>query len=272
MSDLPPDLLATLDELGVAVERTWREASRAYGAAVGSNGRLFFRHSDDLADHPRFDFEARIRLAIGGDGLLRAPAVLRRGPGWMVEQWVEREPCQGAAAMRAVADASLEVSGLVLPPRADAPTTGGNARRLRPSVFLTPFLLDALRMRRLLRSSALPRVTSHGDFHPNNVYWSAGSVWAFDWELATQAPLGVDALRFWCSMPDADDRAELFERLVEGVGRAHRPALLQLRYAVLVRTLAGARANRAAFDRDTALADRLTALLPAARREAVSRA
>jgi aminoglycoside phosphotransferase (APT) family kinase protein len=141
---------------------------------------------------------------------------------------------------------------------------------LRPGILFTPFVVDAVRMRRLLQSSPLPRRASHGDFHPNNIYWSGEAVWAFDWELAGQAPLGVDALRFWCSVPDAADRAELFERLVAGVGEEHRRALFRLRYAVVVRTLAGARSNRVAFDRDDALADRLGALLPIVRREALS--
>lgn len=270
MSDVPAEVLAVLDELGASVERTWREGRRAYGAAAAADGRFFFRFSDDPGDHARFDFEARVRAAIPLGGVLRAPAVLRRGTGWMVEQWVDRGPCVGPAAMRAVADAAVEVTALSLPPRSDAPSTGGNARRLRPGILFTPFVVDAVRMRRLLRSSPLPRRASHGDFHPNNVYWSDGSVWAFDWELAGEAPVGVDALRFWCSVPDPDDRAVLFERLVAGVGEAHRPALLRLRYAVVVRTLAGARSNRAAFDRDDALAQRLTALLPVARREALS--
>lgn len=270
MSDVPAEVLAVLDELGVSVERTWREVHRGYGTASGPRGRLFFRFSDDPLDCARIDFEARVRAAVPGDGMLHVPAVLRQGPGWMVEQWVERQPCEGPVAMRAVADAAVEVHRVRLPLRSGAPASSGNARRLRPGILFTPFLVDALRMRRLLRSSLLPWGTGHGDFHPNNVYWSQGAVWAFDWELAGEAPLGVDALRFWCSVPDPADRAELFERLVERVGSEHRPALLKLRYAVVVRTLAGARANKAHFDRDDALAERLTALLAVVRGEALS--
>lgn len=266
MNDSPPEMLAALEALGATPERWRRNGHRAYCWA----GEHFARFSTAPGDIARLAFERAVRDAVHAldSPVLRTPAVLAFGDHWMVEERIVPEP----PVMEAVANAAVAVASLTLPDRPGAEAREGrmHALRRRLSLLGTSLVRDAARAKAIMRDSALPSVTSHGDFHPNNVFVSGGTVWVVDWELAGTAPAGSDSLRYWCAVEAPEDRHVLFEALVSRLGEEHRQTLLQLRYALVVRSLVGARANVAGFDRNPVLADRLAAMLPELRREALN--
>jgi thiamine kinase-like enzyme len=106
-------------------------------------------------------------------------------------------------------------------------------------------------------------VTIHGDFHPGNVLISADAAWVVDWELCSHGPAASDLLHFGSTVESAEDRERLLEAAIELAG--DRSEAQRLAYAVLVRATAAKLSAAQPFDRDPEGAERLLALLPAAR-------
>jgi Phosphotransferase enzyme family len=250
------------------VQRTWREHLRGYLFADSPDGRLFGRWSEDPQDEATLAHEAAMREIVGTDGPLRAPPVLERAAGWLLEEAVDPEPCEGPEAIDAVAAAAEFIPQLELP-LAPARAGRGRSLRTRARILRSPLPLRELRAaRRTLADPGLPPVTSHGDFHRGNVLVHDGAAWVVDWELSGRRPAGYDLMQFWATLERAEDRERLFEAAVVVVGPTHRPALLRLRHALVVRTIAGKFAAPMAFDRDRRGAHDLLELLPGIREEA----
>lgn len=265
--DVPAALLDAIRFHGAEPERWWRTGPRLYGEAAGPGGRLFARYSTTPSDDDVFAYEAAVRAALPPDGVVRAPAVMGRGPGWMVERWVEAAPADPAV----VVAATTEIAGLVLPRRPPAVRERWTVA-LRRRLSLPPALAaDVVRARRMRRWLSLPTGTAHGDFHPGNVFGADGKVWVIDWELAGTAPVGTDGVHYSCFL-ERVAADELFEGVVAAVGARHRADLARLRYVRLVGLLLGARAHPLASERDEPLAARLLERLPDVRRQALAAA
>jgi len=250
------------------VQRTWREHLRGYLFADSPEGQLFGRWSDDPEDEATLAHEAAAREIVGTDGPLRAPPVLERAAGWLLEEAVDPEPCEGPEPIDAVAAAAERIPQLDLPP-APARTGRGGSVRTRARLLRSPLPLRDLRSaRRTLADPGLPPVTSHGDFHRGNVLVQDGAAWVVDWELSGERPAGYDLMQFWATLERAEDRERLFEAAAAAVGATRRPALLRLRHALVVRTIAGKFAAPMAFDRDRAGAQDLLEALPEVRAQA----
>ena len=250
------------------MQRTWREHLRGYLFADSPEGRLFGRWSEDPEDEAMLAHEAAVREIVGTDGPLRAPLVLEWAAGWLLEKAVDSEPFEGAEPIDAVVAAAGRIPQLDLP-RAPARTGRGGSLRTRARLLRSPLPLRDLRAaRRTLADPGLPAVTSHGDFHRGNVLMQDGVAWVVDWELSGERPAGYDLMQFWATLERAADRERLFEASVASVGTTNRPALLRLRHALVVRTIAGKLAAPRAFDRDRGGAHALLELLPEIREEA----
>ena len=250
------------------MQRTWREHLRGYLFADSPEGRLFGRWSDDPQDEATLSHEAAVREIVGTEGPLRAPRVLEQAAGWLLEEAVDSEPCEGPERIGAVAAAAERIPHLDLPP-APARRGRGGSLRTRARILRSPLPLRDLRMaRRTLDDPGLPSVTSHGDFHRGNVLVQDSAAWVVVWELSGERPAGYDLMQFWATLERAEDRERLFEAAVAAVGTTHRPALLRLRHALVVRTIAGKFAAPMAFDRDRGGAHDLLELLPELRAEA----
>lgn len=262
---IPPGLAEALERRGAKLERAWWEGSRSYLLATSPEGRLFGRASRDPADATMLQHEAAVREIVGSEGPLRAPPVLERGPGWLLETAIEPEPFGGADHVGLVAAAAERLQGLELPEppaRAERPSV-----RARLRLLASPLpVADLRRARRVMAEIRLPLVTTHGDFHPGNVLINGGAAWVVDWELSGRGPAGSDLLLFGSTVERAEDRERLLESAVELAG--DRSEALRLAYAVLVRATAAKLSARQPFDRDPQGAKRLLALLPASRRAA----
>jgi len=271
---IPAELTAALRARGATVEHGWREGPRGYLRASSPAGPLFARYSEDAADRPRLMHEAAVRAALGESGPLRAPAVFEQGPGWLVERRIETEPLCGPVAVDAALAALGELAVRDLPASLPTGNPGLQARlarrrRLARRLRLTRSALsvrDLLRARQLLASSPLLPVASHGDFHAGNVLFADGATWIVDWELSGRRPLGYDAMMLWPTLADEADRERLLAGALELVSPRHRDALLDLRYALVVRMTAGLLAADAPLDRDPAAARAWLARLPELRR------
>jgi Phosphotransferase enzyme family len=260
VSELPPDAPAGLQAAleGAALTGFWREGARAYGRAEGDR---FVRWSADPADRVVLAHEAEVRAAIGAHGALRCPPVLARGPGWLVERAVRAEPVSGA--IDAVVEAAAALAPLRLPELVH--TSAGNrfeAARHRLRLARSPVARELLQARRLLARSPLPLVTSHGDFHAGNLLMEDGRPWVVDWELVGRRPAGYDLMQLWSTLSAAEDRERLFAAAVALVGEPMRLHLRDLRYAVVVRTIASKLVPVIELNADPDGARTLMALLP----------
>jgi hypothetical protein len=276
-TDLPPglpqELRAELSARDAVVGRWWRLGRRLYLHADGPQGPLFARASSDPRDAERLDHEVAVRAIVGTEGPLRAPPVLTRGRSWMLEVGIRRRPWAGAEDVDAVLAAGERISTLDLPP---VPRGGARsalwaslARRIRLTRSPLP-LADVVRARRMGAGRSLPRVTSHGDFHAKNVLIDERATWVVDWELTGHRPAGTDPLRFWTTVERHEDRERLWEGTVALVGARHRRALAELRYVLLVRTIANKLTDVHPERREPEAAAALLALLPEVRAEAGS--
>jgi hypothetical protein len=266
--DRPPELSRALAERRATVTEVWRESRRVYLRATGPEGDVFARYTTNPDDEQTLTHEVAVREIVGSDGDLRSPAVLERGPSWLLEQAIAAEPCRGAAAVDTIVAAAAAISRLHLPdgpaPRGYSPLT-----RLRSAARLvrSPLpLRDLVTARRIFASTELPMVSAHGDFQRHNLLYSSGTLWVVDWELSGRLPAGLDLMKAWATLELDEDRERLFEAAVDLLGERQRGRLEQLRYAMAVTTLAGDLASPRAFDRDTAEADELLRLLPQIRR------
>ena len=261
--DAPDGLRDALD--GAKVTRFWREGTRAYGYAGG--GR-FVRWSGEPGDAAVLAHEAVVRDAIGPDGVLRAPPVLARGPGWLLERAVAAGPVAGERAIDAAVAAAGALAALELPELDGAPErSGGRLATARRNVRLVrgPIARDLLAARRLLARTPLPLVTSHGDFHAGNLLMDGDRPWVVDWELVGRRPAAFDLMQLWPTLGDPADREHLLEAAVALVGEPMRDHVLALRYVLVVRTIASKLVPAHDFNADTAGARELLAQLPALR-------
>lgn len=250
------------------MQRTWREHLRGYLFADSPDGRFFGRWSDDPADEAMLAHEVAVREIVGTEGPLRAPPVLERAEGWLLEQAVHPEPCEGSDRIDVVSLASERIAQLDLPP-APARTGRGGSLRARARILRSPLpLRDLLGARRTLAAPGLPPVTSHGDFHLGNVLVKDGVAWVVDWELSGEHPAGYDLMQFWATLERDEDRERLFEAAVTSIGATRRPQLLRLRHALVVRTIAAKLGAVMSFDSDRAGAYDLLEVLPEVRAEA----
>jgi hypothetical protein len=251
----PAGLREALAERGAEVEEAWREGPRAYLRA----GPVFARYSLAELDAPVLEHEASVRALVGEEGPLRAPPVLARGAGWLLERRVvpEDEPVEVVLA------AAAELAELELPSPPVSPrrrlSLGPLRRRLR--LLGRPRLAAELaRARRLLAATRLPEVTTHGDFHPGNVLRAGGAAWVIDWELAGHGPAGYDLMRYWATLADPVEREGLYAGALELTGDELQ--LTRLRYAIAVITAADKLSHPEALNRDEEGAAAILAMLP----------
>ena len=268
---LPSGLAKALSARAASEVESWRVGRRVYVRASSPAGPLFARFSLDPTDRETLAHERAVRGIVGSEGgTLRAPPVLEAGPDWLLEVEITPEVARGPSWVDAAALAAAAVAKLVLPNRpplrASRPVAAVG-RRLRWLASPVP-LADIVRARRLVAASALPRATSHGDFHARNVLVSGGVAWVVDWELSGRRPAGYDMMRLWAGLADDGDRTRAFEAAVATVGAAARTELLRLRYAVAVQTAVGMLAAKHEFDRDPSGGRALLRLLPDLRAEA----
>jgi len=262
--------MAALSALGAVMSNMWREGRRAYVEATSTRGPLFSRYSTDPADIPVLEHEADVRRIIGEDGALRTPAVIEAGPGWLIEEQKDTQPVAGEAIdslLTAAADLpQRELPAFEHHPARSAAMIAAARRRTRLALSALP-LRDVARARAIIAESPLPQVTSHGDLHAGNVLVSEGDAWLVDWELSGDRPAGYDLMQLWPTLAHERDRERLWEGAVEIVGRPHRRALAQMRYALAVRTIANKLCSPARFQRDFEGGRRILALLPELRAE-----
>lgn len=267
---LPPDapvaLVAALSALGAIISNLWREGRRAYVRAESPTGPLFSRYSTDRADVPVLEHEADVRQIIGDDGALRTPAVIEAGPGWLIEEQKDAQPVSGPEAIDSVLAAAADLPGRELPvveheTVRTAALIAAARRRTKLALSALP-LRDVARARAIIAEPGLPQVTSHGDLHAGNVLVSDGDTWLVDWELSGDRPAGYDLMQLWPTLADEADRERLWRGAIDIVGRQHRRALAELRYALAVRTIANKLCSPDRFQRDFDGGRRILALLP----------
>jgi hypothetical protein len=264
----PVGLVEALERRQGAISYSWRENLRAFAHAPSPDGELFARYSEDPDDVARLEQEATIRKLVGDQGALRAPPVLERGEGWMIERAVGWQPIIGSAAIDAAAAAAAEIPQLELPKLPFS--RGGRSRvfglwRVARAAIGPISLRDLRAARRELAETDLPKVTCHRDFTANNILIEDGAAWVIDWERARFGPAGLDLMQLWTTLAEPEDRERLFEHGVDLVGAQRRASLERLRFAVAVAEASGMLAARDAFDRDDAALARLLEMIPSLR-------
>jgi len=266
---LPRGLAAALAHQGAMIREIWGDGGHIFLRAGSRQGELFGRYSQDPRDELRFAHELAVRRVIGASGFLRSPAVLDGGTGWLLEVAVKPEPCRGAYAVDTVVAAASALTEVRLPEAPAGlhkPDGWWRASRLlwrSRSVHLRH--ADVLLSRRLLASSTLPLVTSHGDFRPENVLLEGGAAWVVDWESSGKRPAGYDLMQFWCDLERVVDRDRVFESALELVGLARRLELERLRFAVAVASAACQVLDPPAGVRDPKAEERYRELIEEAR-------
>jgi hypothetical protein len=267
-AEMPAGLGEALAERDAHVVRSWSEASRHYAFAESAGTCLFARYTTDRADEHTLSYERSIRERIGSEGVLRAPPVLAAGNDWLLERGIMKRPFGGVVDVDRALAAAAQLASLDLPEREHRRQPFASAqRRLRTLASPVPFA-DVRAARRIRNTVKLPLVTTHGDYHRNNLLVEADALWVIDWELSARGPAGSDLLHLWCSLDGEEDRDRLFRGAVELVGRSHEPALLALRYSSMVATIVALLASHHGFDRDRSRAEQLLARLPQLRTEA----
>lgn len=247
---------------------------KTYLWLASPDGGLFAWYSTEPAHEQIVAYEAEARAAVGVEGPLRAPPLLAYGPLWRLERALHSEPVTGPETIARVVEAALELSRRTLPP---PPAGVGRERRLaayarRLRVVRSPLpSADLVRAKRVVDESALPVVTSHGEFTRRHLLVEDGVPWLVDWENAGQRPLGFDLMALWADLEDAGDRELLFEQSVEALGAQAADGLRKLGYALLVRLIGSCVAEPLPMNRDPQRAQVLLERLPAARRDALGR-
>jgi len=270
LARLPRGLAAALASRRAEIVERWDEGPRTYLHADSPTGRLFGRASSDPNDEATLEHEAAVRAIVGEAGPLRAPAVVTKGPDWLLEVGMTTADLRGPEAIGTVIAAAARLQSLSLPEIEDAgpPSSGGAVRRRLSLVGSGLKVRDLVAAKRILAAPSLPEVTSHGDFHIGNVFFHDGALWVVDWELAGRRATGYDLMQFWGSVDRAEDREILFEGAVALVGRQHRRALARLRYALLVRTIANKLGATKDYNRDEVGGRALLSLIPDVREAA----
>jgi hypothetical protein len=258
---MPVGLRDALAGLGAGPAAGWREAERVYLRCDGASGGLFARYSPAARDAATFEHEAAVRRIVGVDPLLRTPAIVAGGPGWLVERHVAAEPLRGPDAIARAVEAAERIATISLPRNGVRPARPALARRIAAAARSPLPAGDLLRARAVLAAPGLPHAGSHGDFHPGNLLLSGDTLWVVDWERAGLRPWGYDLMRLHATVERDEDREDLLARAIALAG-PRSDALLRLAYALLVRTIADKLLGGNSFDRDPLGAERLLALLP----------
>jgi hypothetical protein len=258
---MPAGLRDALGRLGAGPVVGWREAERVYLRCDGASGGLFARYSPAARDAATFEHEAAVRRVVGGDPLLRTPAVVAGGPGWLVERHVAAEPLRGPDAIARAVEAAERIATISLPRNGVRPARPALARRIAAAGRSPLPARDLVRARAVLAAPGLPNTGSHGDFHPGNLLLSGDALWVVDWERVGTRPWGYDLMRLHATVERDEDREDLLARAIALAG-PRSDALLRLAYALLVRTIADKLLGRNSFDRDPLGAERLLGLLP----------
>jgi hypothetical protein len=273
--ELPPDTPAALraeverrEARLIDLERgRYQHPRRTYLAFDTPSGRVHAHYSAKPEDGPLFAHEVAVRDLVGREGPLRAPAVLASGPNWMLAATVEPESLPPDVAVERIVAAALRVAELELPPSPWPRRPGGRlgviGRRLR--LLRSPVSTrDVVAARRIVAECPLPLVTSHGSYQRNHVFLADGAAWVIDWEHSGKRPLGFDLMHYWSNLDDPQLRDLVFARTVEALGPRHERELKRLRYALLVRMIAG----KFVDDAQPEGARRLLTVLPAVREDA----
>lgn len=248
------------------------EGPRTYARYTTADGELFAWWTRDPREAALVEREVLVRQVVGVEGPLRAPALIAHGDGWRLEPWISADPIRGSAAVKTAVAAAQRLATLDLPPSAPSvaePRWRAQLRRAR--VVASPLRTsEYLRAHALYSRSPLERVTSHGDFHPAHLLYRVEdeAIWLIDWDLAAERPAGFDLMQLWIYL-DPEDREACFEATVDLLGERNRQALVELRYAVLVRMIAAHFAERHAVVRNKPEGRRLLTLLPEVRPAAV---
>jgi hypothetical protein len=238
---LPRGLASALAARDALISEVSGRGKRIFVVAESSHGKLFARYSDDPEDAPVFAHEAEVRRIVGTKGLLRAPTVLDEGENWLLETAVATERIRGSHAVDTATAAATRLIELRLPRgpragRAALSAPGRLQRRLRVS-FSALAASEVSAAERVLADPGLPLLPSHGDFFPENLLLSAGTLWVVDWEHSADRPAGYDLMQLWTALERAGDQERLFDSALEMVGTQHRTRLAHLRYAVAVETI-----------------------------------
>ncbi len=270
--DCPPPLRAALEARGAVIQGIESDSPKIYVFAEGPDGKMFGWYSSDPSAQAMVDFEVEVRRVIGDDGPLRAPTMLDHGALWRLERAVDPEPLRGEKAISAVVAAVAALARITLP----TPPGGlgreriGAKIRRRVRVAHSPLpIADFVRARRVLSRSPLPQVMSHGNLFEGHVLMADGVPWLIDWELAGMRPAGHDLMQLWIGL-EGSDRDFLFESCCQMVGESWRAELLSLRYAILVREIAGMLSEHSPENRRQERAAELLELLPPIRAAARS--
>lgn len=227
----------------VAIERgRSQHPRRTYLEFESPQGRLHAHYSTDSANAPVFAHEVAAREIVGTTGALRSPPVLAHGPLWMLAATIEPEPVTPEEFVDRVVAAAAEIPSLRLP---SEPWPGGQGGRIvkllrRARLLRSPVpVRDVLRARRLLANLQIPLVPIHGGYQRRHVFPAGGACWVIDWEQSGSGPIGFDLMHFWTSLDDPAHRDRLFAATLDLIGRRYEAELHRLRYAMLVRTIAG---------------------------------
>jgi Phosphotransferase enzyme family len=269
----PPELLASLEARSAEVERFTDHAPRYHVRLRSPAGPLFAWYARDQRASAVLAHELAVRAVLGRSGPVRGPVVVEHGDRWRLEPVVVSEPRTGRGAIEAMVDASLRIASMTLPAAPGPALRRGRSRRAARRIErlarlgLSPLpLRDVLLARRLLQRSALPRVTSHGGYHPAHIFLAQGAVWVIDWEQLGSRPLGLDLMQLWSALDDPGDREAVFALALDAIGVPRRQALAELRYAALIARIVSKLAEQQEFgDRDPLAARTLLVLLPEAR-------
>jgi len=240
LESVPPGLARALEEREAVVTSVEHDPPKVYARFRSPEGGLFCWYTTDGSQRDVCAYETAVRELVADRGALGAPRPLAVGDAWRLEREIVAEPISGPA-VDAVVEAAGTIAALELPPRPASVAREGRVAKVRRRLRVAASGLsprDAVRARRLLAGSRLPRTTAHGDFFPGHVLPAGGRVWVIDWELNARRPAGYDLMTLWAHLSDEGDRARLFEGAVDLVGPAHREELLRLRYAVAVLTAA----------------------------------
>jgi hypothetical protein len=216
---------------------------RTYLALDSDEGPLNGHYSLKPDDESLFDYEIEARAIVGAEGPLRAPPVLAHGPGWMLARTVVPEPVDAEESVRRAVAGAARIAELDLP-AAPWPKHPGGLRALarrRAGLVRAPIALrDVTAARRIVSSCPIPPVTSHGSYQFRHIFPADGAVYVIDWELAAKRPAGYDLLTYEAVLdPDDPRREAVWRATLELVGRGWERELARLRYALLVRIVAG---------------------------------
>ncbi len=213
---------------------------------VGRGETQFVYLARDETGRERNVLEAE-RLAWAARVGIRAPRVTAADPGrtWLATARVPDDPPMGPVYVGAALQAADRIAA------APAPEGMLSGRRVRRAprwslpVRLARMAASPIDVREFAAARrnalALPAdALAHGDFHPGNVLFDAGSgtVNVTDWENLGMAPPGTDQLALWCGLETEDDREMVMDHLLTGTSLDEREGLLALRHWLALRTSA----------------------------------